>query len=269
MTPPDGGRFDASGLLELPDGDILTLSDRGATIYKIVFRPGTNAANLVVVPDCYTAAQLTPLAAQKSERYDCEGIGRDEAGCLYVCEEADRWVLRWDPRTKKVERLTIDWSPVKRFFSTDRNASFEGVAAGGGRLYVANERSVGRIIVVDLASLRVVDNFTVNPSRSSARDVHYTDLCWFEGSLYALLRESGVVLRIDPSTHKVLTEYDYNELEHSPEYDYRRLYPTGSMEGLAVDHDSIWLATDNNGQGRVRYPRDIRPTLFKCPRPDR
>ncbi len=269
LTPPGGGRFDASALLELPEGDLLTLSDRGATIYRIVFRPGTNAADLVVVPDCFTTAQLAPFAAEKFERYDCEGIGRDEAGRLYVCEEANRWVLRWDPRTKNVERLNIDWSPVRRFFSTDRNASFEGVAAGGGKLYVANERSVGRIIVVDLSSLRVVDDFTVSRAGSSARDVHYTDLCLFEGSLYALLRESGVVLRIDPATHKVLTEYDYNELEHSPEYDYRRIYPTGTMEGLAVDRDFIWLATDNNGQGRVRYPRDIRPTLFKCPRPDK
>ena len=269
LTPPGGGRFDASALLELPSGELLTLADRGATIYRIVFRAGTNSADLVELPDCFTQAQLAPFAAEKFERYDCEGIGRDEEGRLYVCEEANRWVLRWDPQTKKVERLNIDWSPVKRFFSSDRNASFEGVAAGAGKLYVANERSVGRIIVVDLKSLQVVDDFTVNPTGSNAQDVHYTDLCWFEGSLYALLRESGVVLRINPATHRVLTEYDYNELEHAPEYEYRRIYPTGTMEGLAVDRDFIWLATDNNGQGRVRYPRDIRPTLFKCPRPDK
>jgi hypothetical protein len=44
-------------------------------------------------------------------------------------------------------------------------------------------------------------------------------------------------------------------------------YPT--MEGLAVNRDFIWLATDNNGLGRMRYPKDLRPTLFRCRRPDR
>jgi hypothetical protein len=41
------------------------------------------------------------------------------------------------------------------------------------------------------------------------------------------------------------------------------------MEGLAVDENQFWLVTDNNGLGRERYPLDTRPTLFRCPRPDR
>ena len=44
---------------------------------------------------------------------------------------------------------------------------------GDGRLYVANERQMGRIIAVDLESLRVVEDFSVRPLGSNARDVHY------------------------------------------------------------------------------------------------
>jgi len=74
------------------------------------------------------------------------------------------------------------------------------------------------------------------------------------------------VLAIDPKDHRVLAEYNFKEMEREPEVLYRSLYPTGQMEGLAVDRDFLWLVTDNNGTGRARYPNDIRPTLFKCRR---
>ena len=169
-----------------------------------------------------------------------------------------------------MERLAIDWAPVQKYFDPkDRNSSFEGVAVGGGRIYVANERNVGRLIVVDEKSLKVVDNFMVNPANSEAADVHYSDLSWHAGSLYVLLRESYVVLQVNPATHKVVAEFDYRDVEKDPDSLYFYLYPTGLMEGLAVDDTTIWLATDNNGLGRIRAPKDLRPTLFRCPRPDK
>jgi glutamine cyclotransferase len=186
-----------------------------------------------------------------------------------VCEEANRWILRWDPTTRTVERLAIDWSPVKKFFSHDPNASFEGLAVGQGKLYVANERSVGRIIVVDLETLRVEADFAVRPFGSVARDLDYSDLSWFDGSLYVLLRESRKVLQVEPKSRRVLAEFDYGAIERAPEYAYQNPYPTGAMEGLAVDREFIWLLTDNNGQRRIKYPGDSRPTLFRCPRPAR
>ncbi|HVY69292.1 MAG TPA: hypothetical protein VHH73_05155, partial [Verrucomicrobiae bacterium] len=144
----------------------------------------------------------------------------------------------------------------------------EGIAVHGDRLYVANERMIGRLIVVDLPTLRVIDDFSVGAAGRNALDVHYSDLCFFDGSLWALLRESRVVLRINPETHSVQAEFDYAIMEQAPEVVYHTLYPTGTMEGLAVDRENIWLVTDNNGLSRVRYPSDIRPTLFRCRRPD-
>ena len=184
LDAPDGERFDASGLLRLPNGDLLTVNDRSAGLYRIQFGPATNVAALVQLTNCFTPAQLAPFKRQKRGRYDCEGIARDEQGRLYLCEESNRWILRWDPATQKVERLAIDWSPVQKYFSpTDDNASFEGIAIGRGRLYVANERSLGRLIVVDLATLKIVDDFVVRRAGVTTGDVHYSDLCWFEDSL--------------------------------------------------------------------------------------
>jgi hypothetical protein len=269
LEPPAKERFDASGLLLLPDGGLLTVNDRGSLLYRINFRPCTNVADLVVLPDCFTDAQLAPLAREKVGRWDCEGIARDAAGRLYVCEEANRWVLRWDERARKAERLDIDWSPAKPYFTSDINASFEGIAIGGGKLYVANERQRGRIIVVDLTNLKVERHFQVGYSASRAFDTHYSDLCWHDGALWVLLRESSALLKVDPLKEIVLAEFSYRDLERRKEVIYTGRYPTGIMEGLAVDDEFIWLITDNNGEARWSAPGDTRPTLFKCRRPDK
>lgn len=48
----------------------------------------------------------------------------------------------------------------------------------GERLYVANERQTGRILVVDLPTMKVVDDFAVASAGGAARDTHFSDLCW-------------------------------------------------------------------------------------------
>jgi hypothetical protein len=270
LEPPAKERFDASGLLLLPDGALLAVNDRHAGLYRIQFRPGTNVAALAALPGCFTAAQLAPFARAKTGRWDCEGIARDDAGRLYLCEEANRWILRWDERAQTVEPLAIDWAPAKSYFTTtDSNASFEGIAIGGGKLYVANERQRGRIIVVDLATLKVERHFQVSYSASRAFDTHYSDLCWHDGVLWVLLRESSALLKVDPLKEIVLAEFSYRDLERRKEVIYTGRYPTGIMEGLAVDDEFIWLITDNNGEARWSAPGDTRPTLFKCRRPDK
>jgi hypothetical protein len=267
LNPPHGERFDASGLLRTSQGEWLTVNDRGPELYRIVFTTNDTEAALIQLTNGFTTKQLAPLTAQKHGRYDSEGIAQDEQGRIYVCEESDRWILRWDPLKNRVDRLAIDWSPVARYFSADPNASFEGITVGGNRLYVANERQLGVIIVIDLDSLKIIDHFVAQPPGHSARDVHYSDLCWFDGALYALLRESSLVLKIDPATHRPLAEYNFRDLEEAPGKAYRKFYPTSVMEGLYVERDYIWLVTDNNGLGRVSKPFDSRPTLFRCPNP--
>ena len=268
LNTPGGTRFDASGLLLMPSGELLTLHDKRPTLYRIDVRPGTNAFNLTPLPDCFTSKQLAHLAAEKTGAYDSEGIAVDEKGRLYICEESQRWILRCDRKAGTVERLPIDWKEVEDYFSKyDTNASFEGIAIGQGNLYVANERSSPVIVVVDLQTMKVIDHFVVYPRKTSLLGMHYSDLCWFEGKLWVLLRQHRVVLQVDPKSHDVLAEFDYEDLESA--LGYQRHFPVGIMEGLAVDRESIWLVTDNNGMERAGHPRDIRPTLVKCRRPDR
>ena len=258
-----GTHFDASALLRLPSGEWLTVSDRGPAVYRIEFKSGADTASLTPLTNCFTSAQLAPFVKDKSLYYDTEGLAVDAQGRLYICEEANRWILRCDPKAGVTERLTIDWTPVRQFFDTnDRNASFEGIAIGDGKLYVANERTRAVIIVVDVATLKVVDHFVVWPQVTSLMGfLHYSDLAWFGGKLWVLCRHHRTVLEVDPATKRVLAEFNYQQLEDA--LDYEKELPTGIMEGLAVTADAIWLVTDNNGLPR-RGTKDIRPTLVRC-----
>jgi hypothetical protein len=270
MNLPQGQRFDASGLFEEPSGDLLTESDQQIGVYHIRFHPDSASVDLEQIPDCFTAAQLAPFANEKVGHYDCEGVTKDDQGRIYLCEEANRWILRWDPQTKKVDRLNVDWSPVEKYFSSDRNAAWEGIAIHGSTMYVANERKKGRIIKVDLNTFKVVDSFALPASHSIWYEPHYSDLYWFDGALYALMREDHVILKIDPASHLALAEYNFAKMEKGPDAAYHTVVPVvvGVMEGLAVDKDYFWLCTDNNGLSRKHYPGDTRPSLFQCRRPD-
>jgi len=267
LTPPKKDRFDASGLLITPTGDLLTVrNNHDSLLYRIEFLPGNEEANLVPLPDCFSTDNLKQLDPS-NHAFDCEGIAQDPQGRYYLCEERRRWILRCDPKTGQTERLHIDWTPVQEYFSKiDSNASFEGIAIGNGRLYVANERSDPVIIVVDLSSLKVKKHFEVYPTKSSFFGTHYSDLYWAENKLWVLCRQHRVVLEVDPDTRKVLAEFDYGDIEES--LGYRTGLPVGIMEGLAIDATSIWLVTDNNGDPRGRTGHDIRPTLIRCARPD-
>lgn len=263
------GRFDASALLRMPDGRLLTVNDKEPALFEIRFGQEAGFADLVPVPQV-PASHFVPLAAGRDLPWDLEGLGLDERGRIHFCEENSRWILRQSAPNGPLERLPIDWSPAERWFSkSDRNASFEGLAVGGGRIWVANERNTGRIIEVDQKSLRILGDFRVAAPGVTAEDVHYTDLCWHRGELWVLCRELRRVLRVDPVRKEVLASYSYFDLEMDPRHAYRHILPYGFFEGLSVDDDAIWLLVDNNGYRRKSDATDARPQLFRCPRPDR
>jgi uncharacterized protein YjiK len=263
LESPGVPRFDASGLV-WNDGKLLVVEDGDPPLYEIEFTR-TNVAR-VKQTGILSWPQMTKYIVRKNGRFDLEGLARDEQGGIYACEEANRWIFRWDAKQNAVERLEIDWAPVKQYFVGGQNASFEGIAVGGGKLWVANERDRARVIEIDLQTLKVVGDFAPQPSAWSFV-LHYSDLCWFKGRLFVLLRHHQVILEVDPATRDVLAEYNFHAIEDAPQHSYHKAYPTGAMEGLAVDDNYFWLITDNNAFPRVQNDRDRRPTLFKCKRP--
>jgi uncharacterized protein YjiK len=262
---PNNSRFDASGLL-FYKSKLLTISDRSSDLWEVQL--STNSNCKLLRTGWFTYQQLVEASHSADPGHDCEGIAADPNGSLYISEEKGRAIYRWRPGEKKIEKLKIDFSPVRKYFSKlDDNASFEGIAIGGGKLYVANERSDPRIIVVDLETLKIEDDFAVNASSFAFGGPHYSDLSWFDGHLFVLDRNHRVILEVNPKTKQVVAEFSFAEMELEPEVAYHTIYPTGTMEGLAVDEKYFWLVTDNNGKARYKHPDDHRPTLFKCKRP--
>lgn len=268
LNAPDGIRMDSSGLVRLPDGNLLIVNDRDGAVYSLRPELNRHRVDLSLATNLFSPAALAPLANRKHGHYDGEGLAIDSRGRIYLCEETDRWILRCDPKTGAVELLEIDWSSVSHWFSTDKNASFEGIAIDGNRMWVANERRIGRIILVDLESLKVLEDFQAAPVGNSDEDVHYSDLCFFDGFLWVLCRENFLVLKVNPKTHETVGQYSYRSVERSTPNVYAQPFNVGFMEGLAVDATSIWLVADNNGFPRVSALNDRRSTLWRCPRLD-
>lgn len=262
-------RFDASALLRLPDQSWLVANDKQAPVFQLGLA-SDETGTLAAAPAFFPLEGLRSASGDPKFLPDLEGLARDDQGRLYLCTEKQRWIFRTPARGGPVERLDIDWRPVRRWLSTsDSNASWEGIAVGGSRLYLANERSIGRIIVVDLGTLRVIDDFQAQPVGSKALDVHYSDLCWHEGSLWMLCRANQVILRVDPVTRRTLAQFNYGPIERAPANAYSVPFGIGMAEGLWVDDTHLWVLIDNNGFARRADSKDTRPLLFRCPRPDK
>lgn len=257
-------RFDASALA-WKEGQLLTVNDRGPELYQIVLGEENEAT--LRKTKFFSSTQVTEASPRRNRRHDGEGIALDPAGNLYLSEESQRVIYRSSPSGGKVEALPIDWSAARKYFLGGMNASFEGVAIGGGKIYVANERETPRILVVDLASLKLEGDFFVDSLGFALGGPHYSDLAFSGGSLFVLDRNHRCILEVDPETRKVTAEYSYASMEIAEEHAYMTQFPTGTMEGLAVDDRYFWLITDNNGLGRYQAKTDTRPTLFRCARP--
>ena len=256
------GRFDASGIERGPNGELLVVRDSELAVYAVKFENESHVASLVKHAR-YSVNKADLDVGVK--RFDVEGLAIDAKGVLYACDEHARRVLRFSSRGL-IESLPFDFSAVESFFSKqDRNASFEGIAIGGGRLFLANERSRGRLIEFDLSSMKMRGSFSFRTGASVWPDTHFSGLDWYDGRLFALLREEQAIAEIDPDSKRITRLLRYHEIEFAKEFRYRSLVPfLGVMEGLLVEDDVFWLLADNNGQSLYSDSSDTRASLFKC-----
>jgi len=134
LNPTESGRFDASALLSLSNGILLTVNDKSLPLCRIDLK--TNGfATVVPIPELFSLEAVREAVGNPRYAPDTEGIAVDEAGRIYICTEGQRWIFRSEADGSGVTRLDIDWSPVKRWFNPkDGNAAWEGIAVGDGRL---------------------------------------------------------------------------------------------------------------------------------------
>lgn len=264
IDTPKRSRFDASGLLVNRTGELFTVNDRGPELFKIQIN-GTNAS--LSPSGIFPEKLLRQIpSGDPNLRFDTEGLARGDDGTIYICEESRRTVYSWSLQGQPAE-LKLDFGSSTQYFSRNLNASFEGIAVSPHRLYLANEREMPRIIVLDLKTGAWIEDFLIQPAGFALGGSQYSDLDYVDGHLFVLDRNYRCILEVDPATQRTIAQYNFGKMEQLPEVDYKTDYPTGTMEGLAVTRDHFYLITDNNGLGRKSAPKDFRPTLFKVPRP--
>ena len=263
--------FQPSGLL-LQGDHLLTVSDKhDHDVFEIV--QGQPNATL------RTFVSFSPQT-EGSLECDFEGIARDVDGAFLLASEAELRVLRVES-TGRVSWITPSLATVGRGAGLfqKRNAGLEGIARlPDGRLLLAAERAPRGLVELP-AKRNAVE--TSSDTRvwampdgiypvAPGRECDFADLATADGEVYALERNSHLVVRLERTTDRweEREAWSYARTENDARFSYRDSR-YGVAEGLAIDRDHVYIVTDNNRLPRTADPDDHRPQLFVFARPAR
>lgn len=181
---------------------------------------------------------------------DLEGIsqcGND----FYLVNEQVRHVLKVSE--KKIEKLDIDFlsyfdQNIQDASSLKLNAGFEGIAIDcpHKRLYIAQERSPRRILIVNLENFQIMEDFTIE-AEAEQTSPDFSGLYYENNYLYLLERNDYQIVKYDLLLKKAVQKFSFknlNGLDLSTLYDTGE--PFGIAEGLTFSSEEIFIALDNN-----------------------
>lgn len=261
--------FEPSGLL-LYDGRLLTVSDKhDGAVYELLL--GVDQAELRPFVTFQPPADATHL--------DYEGLTVDTDGSLLVVSESRFRVLRLE---LEVERgwARANWlTPSLHAQGAARGcfrvggAFFEGLTRlDGGDLLLAIERQPRALMQLRREPRPAATEVWIMEDsayrRPAGRPADFADLTVAGGEVYALSRNSHLVVRLARTgdTWREEEAFSYAAAENDPRLAYEsRVYGLG--EGLAVGDDEVFVVLDNNGDARAADPSDHRPMLLVFSRP--
>jgi uncharacterized protein YjiK len=258
--------FQPSGLV-LRDGRLLTVSDKHDTgVYEIVLAEGHAALRSFVT--------FTPPREEPSP-LDFEGIAVDADGSLLLVSETRFRVLRIAVAAAAWITPSLEALGRGAGLFQKKNANLEGIVRlPGGRLLLAAERDPrGLIELAEDGDLTRAKAWAMPESVHTpppGRTADFADLSVAQGNVYALQRNSHLIVRIERTDERweEREAWSYARTENDPRFAYEsRVY--GVAEGLAIDGDHVFVVTDNNGLARAADPHDRRPLLFVFARPRR
>ncbi|KXX68295.1 SdiA-regulated domain-containing protein [Flammeovirga sp. SJP92] len=227
------GRFDLSGITYKGD-DIYVIADKKENnhIYKLNWREN----DWTVSPK---------VSFDLGVDIDIEGITLNNEDA-YLINEANNEVYKVDLKDGNASQLQIDWGklklPKKKWA---KNAGFEGVAIDEEKqvLYLAKERDPRFIIEIDLKTQTIIEEYDVR--KTCSKD--FADLYFYEGYLYGIERNALCIAKIDPSTHKVVQHFSYQEVASREGEKLYEPVKYGMAEALMIKDGVIWIGWDNNG----------------------
>lgn len=247
--------------LHFENGHFYSVADKSENhfIYELKFsepniltiKPFINIKNLRGYNSYYLETLLFPQFGNWFQAtFDFEGITSCNDN-FYVVNEQVRHVLKITEN--KIQKLKIDFlSYFENFIMDpkliDLNAGFEGIAIDckNEKIYIAQERSPRRILVVDLLDLNNIDQFDLTDDDGQKfKDI--AGLHFEYPYLYVLERSHHVISKYDVRDKKLISKISFENLNGFNLHDlYDTGEPYGIAEGLTMDENHIYIALDNN-----------------------
>lgn len=200
-------------------------------------------------------------------RYDWEGVSC-QGGNTYLLSETLSQVLR----------ITADgqlsWLGDKAYRSGKQkglfeqtNAKGEGLAVGQDFLFIAAERQPRGIVRQSRNDRDKLTAFYLNDFPDLLRPQDFSGLWLEHDALYTLERNHFQVCKRSLAEMPTNRCWSYGHVENDPQWDYQD-QRFGMAEGIARIDEQLFIVLDNNGDVRLRNPKDKRPILmvFKLPK---
>ena len=270
--------FEPSALCFDDKGDLYTVADKlHYSLYKLDLTnsyKGYDATSEIKI----NKTQMLKLRIKKKNKFDWEGLVFYK-GSFYGADERDRKVFKID-RNGSLTDLNIDTNAYMKangIRNDVENSGLEGLTIDpvNEKMYLMKERQESVVLVVDMKTNKVTNHFKV--ALPGTVEPTLTDASFYNGFLYVLLRSHRQVLKMDPNNGNILSIYDYRKFEEDQNNVYRKIPTFGSgndpegygvMEGLAVNKDSIYIASDNNMLPLKKNVLNNKPQLFIFSNPE-
>ena len=253
--------FQPSGLIWF-EGQLLTISDKHDDAIFALELTGEEA-----IPHVFREIIAPP---EEPKPFDLEGITLGEDGELLLASEERSRVLAV-PRSGRAywlgESLLREGQRVGLF--RQENAGLEGITRlPNGDLLLCAEREPRGFVRLSGGAPYAWQQDTSIYALPAGRPPDCADLTSVGDKVYELERGSHMIVRLDPTQQSCteLEAYSYARTENDPRFAYENSR-FARAEGLALDHDHIYVLLDNNGDARLGAPEDRRPLLFIFARP--
>lgn len=252
--------IEISGFVEFQEKLFIVSDNKWDTwLYQVSF-PNANQAEITKGVDLkklkgywpyYFSTLLTARGGHfVKSPWDIEGAASCEND-VYIVNEQARDIIKLTKNT--LERIEIDFAKTFKEMGfplgeISPNAGFEGIAIDceNQTIYIAQERSPRRILVVNLESSKVTADYET--ATEGLKHPDYADLLFKDKHLYILERNNYRILKVSPQTNKVVGILSYSQISQTLKTS--ELYDTGEPFGLAealhMDQEFIYIGLDNN-----------------------
>jgi hypothetical protein len=203
-------------------------------------------------------------------RFDWEGIECMEQKIL-LASESEASIFIFSPTGHYIDTIELYSDARDAGYFNDYNAFIEGIAYHNNTIYGAAERGPRGILAINkntsdkshISFKKLPNNKNLEYIKNS---IDVSDLEVFNGNLYTLERGASAICKRDYERIESISCYSYKQVEQAVDTSYLST-EFGIGEGLAISDSKIYVAFDNNGEGRKSNPDDMRPLIIEFSKP--